>query len=528
MNTPLSCRWTDPSYYGRLSGVPATSGHHDRWGLDAFPGLNIGDVNEDMPPNLAALAGELSYMAGSHINAAKTLVLGYSAIPVQALFDQKRHNCEAGPTSLFTTPLVDTSGSKSTLMLKLGKPIRDMEMMLEVESEQHSMEEHTNVLSWESERKGCEAAMKQAWNDPEEMAYLKELHREILAREPEKKLSMRLIYDQGTWPGVFDSMARHAPVAVFCSGEASSFYNGRLLSSMSMFCDMWSGIDQRSDLKSTGSMSVRNPAFGMVLTLQRRPFTRFIMNKGLDAEELGFLSRGLFSYSPKVDRRGLTARNDVKDEAYRWYCAWSKRLLSRFIEKLKAGDLSRHALPMSEKADAQWRATFEWLAESVQPNGRYAPIENYIAKCGENIARIAVIYQIVEDEDSIEVSLENMRRAVSMVKFFVGQYIEIFGEMYFPVVEQDAAQVKEWLNHYHRVTAYFEVSTRVLRQYCWGGREFRHDRGRVDAALEYLEVEGVIVRSNYGARKVVQLNPNYFGITATAVSTLGQGGFPSR
>lgn len=112
-----------------------------------------------------------------------------------------------------------------------------------------------------------------------------------------------------------------------------------------------------------------------------------------------------------------------------------------------------------------------------------------------------------------------------MCEWFAEQHIDIFGSMYFPIVQQDAAQARAWLKHYYEQTNASQVSTRLFRQYCWGGRDFRHDRKRVDAALEYLEVEGVITRGGYAAQRFIELSPNHFGISASALSTLGGASF---
>ncbi len=448
------------------------------------------------------------------------MVLGNLALSVQGLFDQVRPNCEPGPCALLTIPLAETSAFKSTVIKELEKPIAAFERKQAVnltKSDNASKSEHK---IWKIRLDKCERKLKKEW---ERSARRKRrgLQLElIMAREPGKKKPLQMLYGHATWQGLFFGMAEHGPVAALYFDEASRFTSGPLTSALDLINSGWDGSDFRSNLKTTGNTRITGICLTLVAALQSRPFRKFIENKGQDADELGFLARCLVSHSPKPDRRGIAGKQGVSTAARERYWDWSERLLTRLAEKLRSGDVSRKAISMSAEAEKQWIAAYEWLAQSIRPGGCYEPIENYIAKSAENIARIALIYEATENEDPNEVSLANMRRAIRMCKWFTEQYIEIFGSMYFPIVQQDAAQAKAWLHDYHQKTGHMYVSTRIFRQYCWGSREFRHDKKRVDAALEYLEVEGVITRENYGSSKYVRLNPNHFGIGALGVSTL--------
>ncbi|MGF6872232.1 DUF3987 domain-containing protein [Paraburkholderia sp. MM5477-R1] len=483
----------------------------------------------DMPPMMAALVNELGDTTSDDVAPMiKTTVLGNLALSVQGLYDQVRPNCAPGPCALLTIPLAETSAFKSTIRKELEKPILTFERKQAAElakSDNASKSEHR---IWAIRLDVCEKQLKKEWNRPLRRKRRSLQHELIMAREPGKKKPLQLLYAHATWQGLFFGMAEHGPVAGLYFDEASRFTSGPLTSALDLINSGWDGSDFRSNLKTTGNTRITGICLTLVAALQSRPFRRFVEGKGQDADELGFLARCLVSHSPKPDRRGIAGKQGVSTAAREHYWSWSERLLTRLGEKLSAGDVSRKPVPMSADAKRQWIAAFEWLAQSVRAGGCYEPIENYIAKCAENIARIALIYEVTENEHPLDVSLENMRRAIRMCKWFTEQYIQIFGSMYIPVVQQDAVQMKAWLRDYHQNTGQMHVSTRIVRQYCWGGREFRHDKKRVDAALDYLEVEGVIAQGGYGSRKFIWLSTNHFGIGASAVSTLGGTSLPPR
>jgi hypothetical protein len=491
------------------------------WGLDDFekpPGM----PPSDMPPMMAALVNELGDTTSHDVAPMiKTTVLGNLALSVQGLFDQVRPNCAPGPCALLTIPLAETSAFKSTIRKELEKPILMFERKQTADLAKSDNAAKSEHRIWEIRLDVCEKQLKKEWNRSLRRKRRSLQHELIMAREPGKKKPLQLLYGHATWQGLFFGMAEHGPVAGLYFDEASRFTSGPLTSALDLINSGWDGSDFRSNLKTTGNTRITGVCLTLVAALQSRPFRRFIESKGQDADELGFLARCLVSHSPKPDRRGIAGKQGVSTAAREHYWNWSERLITRLAEKLRAGDVSRKPVPMSADAERQWIAAFEWLAQSVLPGGCYEPIENYIAKCAENIARIALIYEVTENEHPVEVSLVNLRRAIRMCKWFTEQYIQIFGSLYFPVVQQDAVQMNAWLHDYHKNTSQMYVSTRILRQYCWGGREFRHDKKRVDAALEYLEVEGVIAQGGYGSRKFVWLSPNHFGIGASAVSTLG-------
>jgi hypothetical protein len=476
-----------------------------------------------MPPTMAALVDELCDLTSPDVKPmVKTMVLGNLAIPVQGLFDQERPNCQPGPCSVLTITLAETSAFKTTIRKELEKPVIEMERQQQAELAQDNVCAKTAHRVWQIKLEKCDALLKKEWARPARRKRRIRQHELIMSREPVKKKPMQLLYGHATWPGMYDGIANHGPIAALYFDEASRFTNGPLTSGLDLMNSGWDGSDYRSNLKTTGNVRIHGICMTLVAAIQTRPFRRFIKNKGADADELGFLARCLVSHSPKPDRTGMAGKTGIPTAARKHYWAWSTRLLQRLAEKFRAGDVSRTAVPMHPDAEKQWVATYEWLAHSIRPGGCYEPIENYIAKCAENIARIAVIYEVVENEDPKEVSLANMRRAIRMSKWFAEQYIEIFGSMYFPLVEQDAAQAVAWFRHYHeRTGGFMQVSTRIFRQYCWGSREFRHDRKRVDTVLEYLEVEGVIAILGYGSRKYINLSPQHFGIAAHAVSALG-------
>jgi len=495
------------------------------WGLDDFA-EPPGTPASDMPPNIEALVNELGEMTSNDvIPMIKTMVLGNLALPVQGLFDQVRPNCQPGPCALFTIALAETSAFKSTIKKELEKPIVAFEREQAVDSTTSDNTSKSEHKIWKIRLDICEKQLRKEWARQLRRKRRSLQHELIMACEPGKQKSLQLLYGHATWQGLFFGMAEHGPVAALYFDEASSFTKGPLASALEALNSGWDGTDFRSNLSTTGNTRITGVSLTLVAALQSRPFRKFMEDKGQDADELGFLARCLVSHSPKPDRRGIAGKQGVSTAARERYFNWSKRLLTRLAEKLRAGDVGRRAVPMCADAERQWIAAYEWLAQEVRPGRSYEPIENYIAKCAENIARIAVIFETSENEDPVEVSLVNMRRAIRMCEWFAEQHIDIFGSMYFPIVQQDAAQARAWLKHYYEQTNASQVSTRLFRQYCWGGRDFRHDRKRVDAALEYLEVEGVITRGGYAAQRFIELSPNHFGISASALSTLGGASF---
>lgn len=520
-NKPLMVRWSYPPQGIIPAGDAAPVNNTEGWGLDDFA-EPPGTPPSDMPPMMAELVNELGDTTSHEVAPLiKTMVLGNLALSVQGLFDQKRPNCAPGPCALLTIPLAETSAFKSTIRKELEKPIVAFERKQNAELTKDDNASKSAHRIWKIRLDVCEKQLKKEWARPLRRKRRSLQHELIMAREPGKKKPLQLLYGHATWQGLFFGMAEHGPVAGLYFDEASRFTSGPLTSALDLINTGWDGSDFRSDLKTTGNTRITGICLTLVAALQSRPFRRFIERKGQDADELGFLARCLVSHSPKPDRRGIAGKQGVSAAARERYWNWSERLLTRLAEKLRAGDVNRKAVPMSADAEKQWIAAYEWLAHAVRPGGPYEPIENYVAKCSENIARIALIYETTENEDPTEVSLANIRRAIRMCKWFTEHYIEIFGSMYFPIVQQDAVQAIEWLKHYHQQTAAWQVSTRAFRQFCWGGREFRHDRKRVDAVLEYLEVEGLITRGGYGAHKLIWLSPNHFGIGASGVSTLG-------
>jgi hypothetical protein len=522
-NNNAFSRWLNAPQRNSLPGVfttPVPSG----WGLEALQTLDSSGSDQNLPPLLNDLVDEICYAIPADRLMVETLALGACALAVQGLHDQRRPNCAPSPCSLFVLSLADTSVFKTTITRMLFQPMHDLETEEAAAIVEGAADERAEKRTWEIRLKACEKAMAKAWNEPQEMKSLQEMYKEILGCERKDQLPSQLIYEDTTWPALMDGMYRHSPSVALVSDEASAFFSGPLVAFLAKLDKAWDGARIIVDRKTSDSFQLDETRLSLILALQNRPFRKFIESKGIDAAELGFLPRLLVARSGKVDRRGMAGRKGGSQEARHRYHAWATKLLKRYIEKKRAGDFARTTLPMSAHAEAQWIATFEWLAQAVQPGGCFEPFDGYVAKCGENIARIAVIFQMLDDVDSTEVSLVNMRRAILACKRYTEQYIEIFGSMYFPIVQQDAEQVRAWFRDYHQRTGYMQVSTRIFRQYCWGGREFRHDKKRVDAVLEYLEVEGVIARGGYGSRKYIYLSPNHFGIGSLAVSTLGTSG----
>ncbi|MGB7195312.1 MAG: DUF3987 domain-containing protein [Collimonas pratensis] len=494
------------------------------WGLDATQSPGDLDIDQYLPKLLNDLADEMCHAIGADRLTVESWALGACALAVQGLYDQQRPNCPSSSCSLFVLLLSNTSGLKSTIMRILFQPAQDLEAEQNIAVAQGAVDETTEKRTWEIERKACEKAMAKAWNKPKELELLKEKLREILGRERKEKPPARLIYEDTTWPALVDGMYRHSPSAALVTDEASAFFGGPLAALLAKFDKAWDGANIIQDRKTSDSFSLRNTRLSLILALQNRPFKKFIKSNGVDAAELGFLPRLLVARSGKIGRRGIAGRKNVSHEARGRYHAWATKLFKRYAEKIQTGDLSRTTLPMSTDAELQWIATFEWLAQAVQPGGSLEPFEGYIAKCGENIARIAVIFQILDNVDSTEVSIVNMRRAIRACRKYTEQYMEVFGSVYFAEDEVDAAQIERWLHHYQQRMGTMEISTRELRQCCWGGPELRNDKDRIDAALGYLEVNGKIMVRKYGTRIVIHLSPDFFGSAAAYVLKPGNSG----
>jgi hypothetical protein len=209
----------------------------------------------------------------------------------------------------------------------------------------------------------------------------------------------------------------------------------------------------------------------------------------------------------KPDRSGVAGRKDVSHEARAAWHAWVTRHLQRYAAKLKAGELTREIKPWSDDAGKQWNATYEWLARAMSSNGSLEHVEGYAGKCGDHIARIALLYQMAEDESTNEISGLNMTRAVCTCKRYTEQYVEMFGSLNIPQDEVDATAIEGWLKIYSSAMQHGFVTRREVQQHTHGGVDLRNDYERLNNALKCLECEGKIKID--GSR--IHLNPRYFG-----------------
>lgn len=411
----------------------------------------------------------------------------------QGHFNVTRPGGLVGPTALFLLTIAESGERKTTIDGMFTKPLREFEreqrsLALVEESIYRAKQER-----WSAELRGIRRNIEKDAADGinNHDAVEKQLVN-LMDREPVKPPTRKTIYEDAT-PAALKAGLAEWPSAVVLSDEGAKVMNGFIFSEPGLLNALWSGSDLQVDRRGSGAVTTKDPRLTISVMVQPGIFEKFNAQKGESFRDIGMFARFLIAKPFSTQGwRHSDGLEPSREKLEVFHDRVREILQISTSARINAGEAHEYTcIKMSPEASEVWlRDGLNRVESMIAPGGAFFSIRDFAAKIGDQAARIAALLHLLSDDGHCEISIDTMLKAISLMRHFESEFLNIFGQKpEQPEHIRDAIILFKWLEDQLWSRGVAWVFKNQIRQRCPSALR---KNGRFQRALDYLISSGFL------------------------------------
>ena len=437
-------------------------------------------------------------------------VLAAMALAVQAKFRVKRREGLESPCSLAIVSICASGERKTTVDKITTKAFRDFESDQIEEYERKLTEHKAKKKIWTTQQQVFQRKLKKALENDENT---EKIQSNLIAHEytePKAPRCVRLLYNDVTSAALLHGLYTNTRSAALNEDEGARFFEGRLINDAALINKGWDGSSLTIDRQKTGRISIESPRITLNLMVQPQVFSKYMERKGEDARGVGFIARWLVS-RPISTQGSRQIKNSIVGKYYQHkFNCYIKELLEHQLSiGSMENDQAETVLTFSPEAEHEWVSIANMIEGEIKPGGFFWDARDYASKVAENIARIAGIFHVFKKDKGTKISLNTLRSAVEVAKWYANEFINLFSPTE-PINQlyQDAEILDNWLIKIVRERNDFHIDKNEILQ---KGPNSLRKVDKLNNVLSYLGNLGRIHFYNRSTHKlIISLHYEYY------------------
>lgn len=429
-----------------------------------------------LPPILRDAVIEVQSVVQAPMAMVASSALCTSAAACQALIDVRIEGYLERPVSLFFLILGDSGERKSTVDSRFAEPLKQFDREAKKESKERRKSYKAAFTAWKAKCDAAESAIKSLSagrkvgksGDGKSLADWEEELAKLHQEEPESPLYPKILVSDITQEKLVQQLSEEWPSCALMSAEGGLVFGSRSLSkenqqqALSTFDSLWSGETVDSRRKTVQSYDTEGARLSIGIFVQPKVFFDFCEKNDI-ARHVGFLGRCLIAYPQST--QGTRLYKSLPQALPKLERLHGKISALLAIEPPMDGKrLMPETVSLSQEAREVWIESYNQIERELAPGGLYEKIRDFGSKAPENIARVAAVFQALDDGPIVEVSADNLRRASEVVEWYLSEAVRLFhGSVDFSAgVEKDAKELLDWMCAWAHSKHTNEVSTADL------------------------------------------------------------------
>ena len=464
-----------------------------------------------LPPLMRDAVSEVRQFIQAPTALAACCALSALSLSAQGLADVRRASGIAGPISLYTLALADSGERKSAVDSVLMQSIKQHEREVAEAAKPAMTAWKSDHDSWEAKRRGILDSIKQLAKNGDDITPAKYGLQEHDTTEPKPPLVPKLLMQDITSAALVYSLGSRWPSSGIVSPEAGAMLGGHsmgadeLMRTLSLQNSIWSGEPVDISRRSSESFCVRGARMTIGIAIQPATLREFMIKKGDLARGTGWLSRMLIAIPPSTQ-----GHRKFKEPPADWpkVAKFNRRLLELLRLPLPlVGESCELDLPMLDfdvDAKAYWVKLHDEFETELKKGGELDDVREAASKAGENVARIAALFHILEHGPTGFINDENVERAGCLVAWHLSEAARMTSGMAISPQALAAKDLDDWLLLRCKLTGKNSVPTREALQY--GPNRLRTCPAMEAALMVLVEARRVRV-VEIGRKRLIQINP---------------------
>lgn len=446
------------------------------------------------------------------------------ATAVQAHFDVARDATLTGPSSLYFLVLGDSGERKTSGEGYFSLPITEYETDQRAAAGPVLRDYASTSKAHAARVNGLLDAMRRLARDGKPTAAKQQEHADLEADEPKRPRVPRLLLTDATPEGLTYTLATDWPSGIVATDEGGAVFGGHamgkdaIMRNLATLNTLWDAKPVRVTRRTSESYVVAGARLSIAIQVQPVALQAFIEQSGTLARGSGWFARfligdpestqGTRAYrAPPATWPALTRYQERLREVLRWP-----------VKLTDTGGLQPVTLLLDPDARAAWIAMHDGIEAGLAHGGELAAVRDVAAKAADNIARVAVHFEVASCEGRpVSIGRDAVERAGRVVAWHLHEAQRYFGELSISDEQRNAARLDDWLAAECVRTGDTETTRRDAQH---RGPNPTRNRDRLDGALAMLEEHGRVRLVAESAGKVrVQVHPKLIAAARAAGGT---------
>lgn len=401
-----------------------------------FPFESLGSILGPVAKRIHEIVKAPDSICGQSILAAAALITQAHA---DISIDGRTH-----PLSLFMLTAAESGDRKSAVDSIVLKPVRDYEKMLAKSGIQEQQIYKNKLDAWKKQR---ELIMRESKPEFLEAALNQ------MAQEPRCPLNPYLLLEEPSYEGLVKLFAVGQPSIGLFSDEGGRMFGGyamgkeNVLKTACGLSSLWDGKPITRIRGGDENLLLYGRRFSLHLMIQEVVLASVLKNDMLVGQ--GLAARCLI-VAP-VSNAGNRHYNPVdvsKDPLILGFYEHVSALLDQPLPLVNPdveNELSPRALELSPNAKELWVLFHDEIDRALTADGVLHSVRRTANKSAEQALRIAGVLTLIEDLRASSISLDAMKRAIDLTRFYLDEAIRISDMGFLDPDLELAEKVLKWM-----------------------------------------------------------------------------------
>jgi len=445
----------------------------DQINLDPLAETRFGQASEDLSKQ-HQITKEMSAIS----------LLATISIAAQGRYNVILPHGSIAPLSLYTLIVAESGEGKSAAFKKTMAPIQRVETECHKTFRTKQSDYETELNTWEATVALLKRELRKAIKQNEGVESAQKALDEHTANKPVLPRKFRLLYADTTPAALFEGLQRILPTGALVTDEGDIYFKGDMRQARGHMNSLWGGEHLIVNRASKEDIEVRDPSFGMHISIQQGILARHLKPEDRDS---GWAARFIVCTPPPVrGTRQYHLDTAQPGESWLWADQRLETLVRENLALLENTDLSRQHLAFTPEAKILWVQMANEIEREMGDWGRFQDCPDHASKLTNQIGRVAALFHLFEDHDG-DISPQTLSMAAHLCSYFSNDFQRVL--MPPPQEIQDACALKEWFEDILRRYRRPNVPYNLVRR---SGPQCIRDRKRLKAAVEVLCDQGII------------------------------------
>ncbi len=255
-----------------------------------------------------------------------------------------------------------------------------------------------------------------------------------------------------TLEGLRNLLADQSPSVGIFSSEGGGVLGGYSMKKENIdnfssgLSNLWDGNVWSVVQVNTGMMFLYNKRVSMHLMIQKHLRADILGSQRL--WDQGLLSRILFvEPTSTIGTRLYDSKNIYEENGYKKYAQRVSEILFNGIplDKEIKGGIKTKRLSLSNSAKAVWVDFHDTVEQELGSSGKLHSIINFSNKLAEISLRIAGVFELFENKDTVEISEDSMQRGIYVSMFYMNHLLRLLNQVAFDLDQIERNKLVKWL-----------------------------------------------------------------------------------